>query len=67
MGDQTKTGRSIVHQETICCGFKRCPTVTEWSDGSIDIDDNDGGGRTQHVAFNPDQAAALRTLLGKKS
>jgi hypothetical protein len=30
-----------IHQETICCGFKKCPTVKVFDDGSMEISDND--------------------------
>ena len=31
----------IVHQETLCCGSKRCPTVKFLHDGSVVITDDD--------------------------
>jgi hypothetical protein len=51
--------RTLVTEETICCGYKRCPVVREYDDGSIVIEDE---GRA--IEFNPDQAARLRAKLG---
>lgn len=31
----------VVHEETLCCGSKRCPTVQILEDGSAVIADND--------------------------
>lgn len=31
----------LVHQETMCCGRKRCPTVKVFDDGSMEISDDD--------------------------
>lgn len=31
----------LVHEETICCGRKRCPTVRKFDDGSMEISDDD--------------------------
>lgn len=30
-----------IHQETLCCGFKRCPTATVFDDGSVELTDDD--------------------------
>jgi len=58
--DTTQKTKRVVSEETMCCGFKRCPTVKVYDDGSIDIDDEG-----QHVEFNPEQATLLKALLGK--
>jgi hypothetical protein len=50
--------RELVHEESFCCGYKRCPVVREYSDGSIEI--SDAG---DVVKFDPEQAARLRVLL----
>lgn len=31
----------VIHQETMCCRHKRCPTVTLFDDGSMEIRDDD--------------------------
>lgn len=31
----------VIHQETLCCGSKRCPVVKVFEDGSIEISDDD--------------------------
>lgn len=32
---------NVIHEETMCCGYKRCPTVTVFDDGSMEIADDD--------------------------
>jgi len=31
----------VIHQETMCCGYKRCPEIQVLDDGSAVISDND--------------------------
>ncbi len=31
----------LIHQETMCCGHRKCPTVKFFDDGSIEISDDD--------------------------
>jgi hypothetical protein len=50
--------KSVTQEATICCGYKRCPRVTEYDDGSIDVEDEG-----QRVSFTPDQAETLRAML----
>lgn len=33
--------REVVHEETICCGFKRCPVIRVFNDGSMELSDDD--------------------------
>lgn len=42
----------------MCCGYKRCPIVTLYSDGSLSTVDGD-----QHIDYTPEQVAALRHLI----
>jgi hypothetical protein len=30
-----------VHEETMCCGYKRCPAVKIFDDGSAELTDDD--------------------------
>ena len=53
--------KSVIAEETFCCGFKRCPSAKVYEDGSMDLDD-DG----QHIEFTSDQAKALKALLNCK-
>lgn len=56
-----------VHQETICCGHKRCPTVTLFDDGSMQISDNDSEkGSVGNIKLEPEQVARLIELASKK-
>ena len=31
----------MVHTEEMCCGYKKCPTVKIFDDGSIELSDDD--------------------------
>lgn len=31
----------LIHQETMCCGYKRCPELKIFEDGSVELSDND--------------------------
>jgi hypothetical protein len=31
----------VIHEETMCCGRQRCPTVRVLEDGSVEISDDD--------------------------
>lgn len=54
----------LVHEETMCCGYKKCPTVRQFDDGSLELADDDAeGGSVGTVKFTPEQAARLRELL----
>jgi len=54
--------KKAVHEETMCCGHRRCPAVTLYDDGSLDVREDDG----RLISFDPDQAARLRQLLNDK-
>lgn len=57
-----------VHQETMCCGFKRCPTVKVFDDGSIELSDDDTEtGSVGTIKLRPEAVARLTELLTKKS
>lgn len=34
----------LIHEETICCNYKRCPTVQIFDDGSAVLSDDDAEG-----------------------
>jgi hypothetical protein len=56
----------LVHEETMCCGYKKCPTVRQFADGSVEVTDDDPeSGSVGTVRFRPEQARRLAALLGK--
>ena len=56
--------RELLHEETICCGYKRCPTVRIYADGSLDISDEDvESGSFGVVKFTPEQSRKLLDRL----
>lgn len=57
----------IVHQETMCCGYRKCPTVSVFEDGSMEIADNDQEkGSVGTIKLEPEQVARLVELAHKK-
>ena len=57
----------VVHEETMCCGFKKCPTVRVYSDGSVELTDNDAEiGSVGTIKLRPEVAERLGSLLSKK-
>jgi len=57
----------MVHQETLCCGFKRCPTVKVFEDGSIELTDDDvENGSVGTIKLRPEAVARLVELAMKK-
>lgn len=54
----------VVHEETMCCGYKKCPTVKKFEDGSAEIVDNDPeNGSVGTIKLTPEQAARLGEVL----
>ena len=48
----------------MCCGHKRCPHVSVYSDGSIVVtDDEPISGIMQTIRFNPQQTRELLGIL----
>ena len=53
----------VVHQETMCCGYKKCPTIKVFDDGSIEISDNDAEiGSVGTIKLRPEAAKRLVEL-----
>ena len=50
--------KKVVAEQNFCCGFKRCPVVSVFEDGSALIIDGD-----QRIEFTPEQLTGLRALL----
>jgi len=54
----------MIHQETMCCGYKKCPTVEVFDDGSVTISDDDAEiGSVGTIKLRPEAAARLLELL----
>lgn len=57
----------VIHQETLCCSSKRCPTITVFDDGSVEITDDDTElGSIGTIKLQPDQLSRLIELVSKK-
>lgn len=53
-----------IHKETMCCGYKKCPTVEVFDDGSIELSDNDAEtGSVGTIKIRPEAVARLAKLL----
>ncbi len=57
----------LILQETLCCGFKRCPSVEVFDDGSITISDDDvATGSVGTIKIRPEAADRLLELLSTR-
>lgn len=53
-----------VHEEELCCGHRKCPTVRVFEDGSVELTDDDPAiGSVGTVKMRPESAARLVELL----
>lgn len=56
-----------IHQEMLCCGGKRCPTVTKFDDGSFEITDSDtDAGSVGTIKLRPEQVQRIVELAQNK-
>lgn len=56
----------LIHQETMCCGRKRCPTVKVFDDGSIEISDDDAeNGSIGTIKLRPETVTRLKSVITK--
>lgn len=56
----------LVHQETMCCGYKKCPVVKVFDDGSIHISDNDPDlDSVGNIKLRPEAAKRLLELVAQ--
>ena len=56
----------LVHQETMCCGYKKCPEIKIFDDGSVELTDDDSeNGSMGTIKMQPAQAARFLELLSK--
>jgi hypothetical protein len=57
----------MTHTEEMCCGYKKCPTVKLFDDGSVELTDNDPeSGSVGTIKMRPEVAARLVELVSKK-
>lgn len=54
----------LIHQETMCCGYKKCPTVKVFDDGSMELTDDDAEqGSVGTIKLKPEQVERLKALI----
>jgi hypothetical protein len=54
----------MVFEEEMCCGYKKCPTVRCYEDGSVEITDNDSeSGSVGTIRLQPAVAVRLAALI----
>ena len=53
----------MIHEETMCCGGRRCPTVRIFEDGSVELTDDDTeAGSIGIIKLRPEQLDRLAEL-----
>ncbi len=53
----------IIHEETMCCGSKRCPTIKIFEDGSVELaDDDTETGSVGIIKLRPEQVDRIAEL-----
>ena len=58
----------VIHEETMCCGYKKCPAIKVFSDGSVELTDNDEEtGSVGTIKLHPEAARRLVELMIAKS
>ena len=56
----------LIHQETMCCGYKRCPVVEIFDDGSVTLSDDDSeAGSVGTIKLRPEVTDRLVALLAE--
>lgn len=58
---------NVIHQETMCCGYRRCPVVKVFDDGSVEISDDDTEiGSVGTIKIRPESVDRLLELLSER-
>ena len=53
----------MIHEETMCCGGRRCPTVRIFEDGSVELADDDAEtGSVGVIKLRPEQVDRIAEL-----
>ena len=56
-----------IHRETMCCGYKKCPRVEVFDDGSIELFDDDAEtGSVGTIKIRPEAVARLEEILANR-
>ncbi len=56
-----------IHEEEMCCGYKKCPTVKLFEDGSVELTDDDAeGGSVGTIKLHPEVAKRLVQIIEGK-
>jgi hypothetical protein len=54
----------VIHEETMCCGFRKCPTIKVFEDGAVELTDNDEEiGSVGTIKLRPEAARRMAELL----
>jgi hypothetical protein len=57
----------VIHGETMCCGYKRCPKIRLFEDGSVELTDDDAeAGSVGIIKLRPAVAAHLLEVLSAR-
>jgi hypothetical protein len=57
----------MIHQETMCCGYKKCPSIKVFDDGSVELSDDDSEiGSVGTIKIRPEAAERLVELLSAR-
>lgn len=57
----------VTHQETLCCGHKRCPEAKLFEDGSIELTDDDAEiGSVGTIKLRPEAVDRIAELIAQR-
>jgi len=57
-----------VHEEEMCCGYRKCPTVKIFEDGSVELTDDDPEiGSVGTIKLRPEVADRLVALCAERA
>lgn len=58
---------NVVHEEQMCCGYKKCPVVRVFEDGSVELTDDDTEiGSVGTIKLRPEATVRLLELLSTR-
>jgi hypothetical protein len=56
-----------IHEETMCCGYRKCVSVKVFADGSAELTDDDAeAGSVGTIKLRPEVARRLVEVLQQK-
>lgn len=57
----------IIHQETMCCGYKKCPELKLFDDGSVELSDDDADlGSVGTIKLRPEAVERLMAIVADR-